>query len=692
MKHPPSLLVLLAFAAPAVAQGTDSCASPTPIAGNGPFAFNNSAATAGPQDTVVCGINIERDVWFVWTAPTTDTYVASTCNGTGLDTLMAVYDGNSCPAGAALGCNDDSCNLQSSVGFNAVQGNSYVIQLGVYPGNGGGTGTFTITASGPCSPSVGPDVIVGDINGVSNYPGSGGLDAIALGTTSCNIGTVWVNWIAGTNQHPAIGGHLYRYHVANGSGRFEQIGLSWMKHGFYALSLNLCCPVCSATDGTHLGVGCADPYTSDRNGTQSGLGPRWQIDAHTGIFPYPPANPGYSGQMARRCQFPVSEVDTAPTSRYFGECQYICSDDAAAGNNDNNASYRELSISGGGADFDFAIIAGDDTQREMAAIKAWATCEGGVHEVDTHVPSEGLFHVAYKTTNLGGGTYHYEIAIHNMDSDRSGGSFSIPIPAGVSVTNIGFHDVAYHDGDGNGSVNFSGTDWPGTLASGALTWACETQVQNNNANALRWGSTYNFRFDANAAPVAGTATLGLWKPGSPGSVSVAMDVPGGAPPFTSTCFGDGSGMACPCGNSGVLYHGCDNSAGTGGALLSASGTASLSSDTVQFTAIGEMPSALTIVLQGDAQGGPFLFGDGLRCANGNLKRLYSKNASGGTVIAPQGSESSVSARSAALGDPIQQGTSRIYQTYYRDPSVSFCPDPPGGTFNASNAVVVLWGV
>src|SRR5258705_3596873 len=212
---------------------------------------------------------------------------------------------------------------------------------------------------------------------------------------------------------------------------------------------------------------------------------------------------------------------------------------------------------------------------------AWAAADPAATVVDAQVPSEGLFHVGYRTTILGSGQYHYEIAIHNLNSDRSGGSFSIPIPANVTVSNIGFHDVAYHDSDGNGNVNFTGTDWTGTVAGGMLTWACETQGANNNANAIRWGSTYNFRFDADAAPTASTATLGLWKPGTPTDVSVAMDVPGGVSPYRPFCFGDGSGQACPCGNSGSSGHGCQDSNGTGGALLSASGTPSLSADTLQ---------------------------------------------------------------------------------------------------------------
>jgi hypothetical protein len=160
--------------------------------------------------------------------------------------------------------------------------------------------------------------------------------------------------------------------------------------------------------------------------------------------------------------------------------------------------------------------------------------------------------------------------------------------------------------------------------------------------------------------------------------------------FAPSCFGDGSGAACPCGNSGSPGHGCENSSTTGGALLQGAGAPSLAADTVVFTCSGERPTAFSIVLQGSAAIAPVSYGDGLRCAGGTLKRLYARNAVGGTVIAPQGGDPSVSARSAALGDTISAGETRTYQVYYRDPSATFCASPAGGTFNISQAVSAVW--
>ena len=158
---------------------------------------------------------------------------------------------------------------------------------------------------------------------------------------------------------------------------------------------------------------------------------------------------------------------------------------------------------------------------------------------------------------------------------------------------------------------------------------------------------------------------------------------------TAFCFGDGSGAACPCANSGQAGHGCANSATNAGALLAASGTTR--PDALTLTQSGELPSSLSIFLQGSAQLGVALpFGDGLRCIAGTLKRLYAKNASSGTVVAPLPGDPSIRAHSAALGDPIAPGSVRNYQVYYRDPDPAFCPSPQGNGFNVGNALRVVW--
>ena len=168
----------------------------------------------------------------------------------------------------------------------------------------------------------------------------------------------------------------------------------------------------------------------------------------------------------------------------------------------------------------------------------------------------------------------------------------------------------------------------------------------------------------------------------------------GAPNFTSLCSPGIAGVrTCPCGNppSGP-GRGCNNSGGTGGASLAAMGGAFLSSDTLQFTTIGERLGATSVLLQGTSSpAGGAVYGQGVRCVGGTLKRLYKKSAPGGSFFAPDWpiGEPPVSTRSAAIGNPILPGQSRWYLVFYRDPIVpGGCP--AASTFNATQTGLVSW--
>ena len=157
------------------------------------------------------------------------------------------------------------------------------------------------------------------------------------------------------------------------------------------------------------------------------------------------------------------------------------------------------------------------------------------------------------------------------------------------------------------------------------------------------------------------------------------------------CAGDVLVAACPCGQHApaLAQRGCTNSIGANAGLLDG-GDASLAADTLALTTDGMLATSLSILLQGNAAVSPATFGDGWRCVGGTLKRLYVANAVGGAITVPGPGDPSVSARSAALGDPIAPGSTRYVQTYYRDPDAAFCPPPQGGTFNASSGRILRW--
>ena len=368
----------------------------------------------------------------------------------------------------------------------------------------------------------GPDVIVGELNGISNYGTVGDITAFAVGTTSCNVGDEELLWFANQALHPVIAQNMYRLK----DNRFEQIGMSWLKHGFFALSEDECGCGCAGTDGTTLGVGCSDPYTSGLNGSQSGLGPHFEVNATTGEYAYPFAFRGQTGNaIYKRLQVHNSDLNAAQNAGalYFVEGHYVTPDDAALAEKDNNASYQRVTVTPTGGTFTLSLV--DVTEIERPAIQAWRDFDASVLLRSLIDPEDGLFRLASRCSDNGDGTFHYEYALYNMNSHRSARSFSVPIASDVVVTNLGFHDVDYHSGE-----PYDGTDWPGSVGGGVVAWSTSTFSTDENANALRWGTTYNFRFDANSAPQTATATVGYFRPGvDPETGQVSACIPSASP-------------------------------------------------------------------------------------------------------------------------------------------------------------------
>jgi hypothetical protein len=185
----------------------------------------------------------------------------------------------------------------------------------------------------------------------------------------------------------------------------------------------------------------------------------------------------------------------------------------------NNVSYRKYNVSGT-TSFTFSPAA--STVRMKAAVTAWPGAT--TFEIRPDPGNDGIGMVAYKVTNPSSGVWHYEYALFNQNLDRGIQSFSLPIGAGVVLSNIGFHAPPQHPGwaaDGTvGSAGFSSTAWAQSQAGGAMTWSSETFAQNPNGNAIRWGTMYNFRFDSNRPPQVVNATIGFFKTGAPMVVQI----------------------------------------------------------------------------------------------------------------------------------------------------------------------------
>jgi hypothetical protein len=181
-------------------------------------------------------------------------------------------------------------------------------------------------------------------------------------------------------------------------------------------------------------------------------------------------------------------------------------------------SYARVTPEVDGSSYDISLAG--PTIRETPAIYAWPAADPTVNIKQVGIPGEGLLITASQVYDLGGGQWEYEYAIMNINSDRSVGSVTVPLIAGTTVSSTGFHDVDYHSGE-----PYSGTDWTPTVSGSSVSWATQPFGTNPNANAIRWSTMYNFRFIANAPPTIGGVTLGLFKPGTPGSVIAPLHVP-----------------------------------------------------------------------------------------------------------------------------------------------------------------------
>ncbi len=145
-------------------QGDDTVCNPNPCPQPPPPSNDNcSAAIALCDGVAVSGITIGAtidgtatcagaaavDVWYSYAPVVSGSVTISLC-GSSYDTALAVLDG--C-GGTQVGCNDDSCGLQSVVTANLNAGTTYLIRVA---GFGTATGAFTITATGGGGTCGGP--------------------------------------------------------------------------------------------------------------------------------------------------------------------------------------------------------------------------------------------------------------------------------------------------------------------------------------------------------------------------------------------------------------------------------------------------------------------------------------------------------------------------------------------------------
>lgn len=373
----------------------------------------------------------------------------------------------------------------------------------------------------------------------------------------------WYEKFSGTfapydnDQHPNLIWNLYRF---DNEGRIDQIGRSGVKHAF--LTTNVGCsasPGSGGSDSHILGRSCSDTYATSNNDSNSDLGPRSEIiphgdawgrcgsiyDANCDLIEDSPGNTNYSQRLI------VRESQLAGGTFRF-ESWYIVRDDV---NVYNTMASRPVTFNYSGSG-PWSITNGTPT-RLGPAINQWVSPTGSdPNQKNVEIASdEGHTRVAVKARDLGNSTWRYDYAVMNVDFARAATSgtltynddatpsqrfrvihnygydaFSLPLPAGATVTGIEFSD---------GDLD-TANDWTTSTAGGRLTWTAPAEPSPPAGvpavrNPLNWGTLYRFSFIANSAPAAADIDLHVAQAGTPASYTATLI----APASNDVIFADG---------------------------------------------------------------------------------------------------------------------------------------------------------
>lgn len=347
--------------------------------------------------------------------------------------------------------------------------------------------------------SAGPDVRLTDLTGLRQQGRIGDQFSMTQQTSVINDGTTdtpwyWAiapapGWAPIVGQHPYIAFALYRYK----DGKFEQVGFSDVKHGFFATNQG-----CTIGGQQYLKPGCRDTYSTSNNGDPYYYGPRAEINPFTGTWD--PCGSHFDGAtvdctreshshdaLTHLLRSRDAELEVSG-ARFFVESAYIVKSDS---NPLNNWGFREVTPSKAGTVWSFANVG--------AMQQGYATSLFGDRH-DTLNTGEGQGVLTVTTTHLTGATYHYEYSMMNVNFDRRFSTFGVPLPVGSTPTN-----VAFHDSDFDGA-----NDWTWAVENGWLVWRANDP---NGNDAMSWGQLHNFRFDIDATPVESAAQLDAFKPG-----------------------------------------------------------------------------------------------------------------------------------------------------------------------------------
>lgn len=157
-------------------------------------------------------------------------------------------------------------------------------------------------------------------------------------------------------------------------------------------------------------------------------------------------------------------------------------------------------------------------------------------------------------------------------------------------------------------------------------------------------------------------------------------VRGGTGSGNAFCFGDGSGVACPCA-PGAAGSGCANSSGRG-ARLAAQGGYSVAADDLWLACSDMLPGSFSMLLQSTVPanaglGATSVASDGLSCLGGGIVRIGLRGTIGSSA------RFHGVARAGGVG---AAGGQRFYQVVYRNQAAYCTP----ARWNSSNGLAITW--
>jgi len=387
---------------------------------------------------------------------------------------------------------------------------------------------------------------------LGTYPN--GTVGLAVSTTGQNVGSVKLPWYQSPDvHHPVIGMNMFRL---TPDGRLEQIGLSWLKHAWFAVQGNSCGQCTPHSNGQQLGIGCADTYGSGLNADQYWLGPRWEVSPNENMWmngtswtgSHFARNSGggdsssHSNGVMHRLRVRTDDLnDSGSGVRYYYEAIYWLLTKKNDSNWNalyetpddmfNNSRHQEVRPVWNAQfnRYDFTHLGSTVNGPVLAQ---WGD------EFDRAAPTDdGVAYVSSRAVDLGNGLHRYEYAVMNLSITRQIGEVVIPV-GGASVSDIGFHAPrdGYWDANNNyvhegvshdGVYQFDYADWTSTVDGGNLRFAPPAAGSGVTPNTLRYGTTYTYWFTSDVAPAnaPGEVSLTPYAEGGIGAYTAAAIVP-----------------------------------------------------------------------------------------------------------------------------------------------------------------------